>query len=157
MGSTPAVKHDCGDRYPSHANAEWQFVCPVCFKKPIAHSYCGINIKQGLLKEQSATCLASVLKTVSVIRDKKHLRNCCSQGEPRETWQLRECWHPGTEKRNKNLKKRPHFLITSSAFPPVQSCSIVCLGILPLDCSCFMSNSLICVCESGVGLHFQYW
>ena len=38
-----------------------------------------------------------LLKTDKVIKNKENLRNCHSQGEPKETWWLSEMWYPEAE------------------------------------------------------------
>ena len=51
-----------------------------------------------LFEEHSTKFLTVLLKIVKVIKNKESLKNCHSQKEPKETWQLNVMWHPGAEK-----------------------------------------------------------
>lgn len=68
---------------------------------------------KNLFLWRSAKYLPSTLWTIKVIRNNKNLRNCHSQGDPKEIWQLSimyfSGWDPGAEKNNDLGKHRRNY------------------------------------------------
>lgn len=61
------------------------------------------NIRQTQAGGHSTKYWRGLLNIVKVTKNKERLSNCHSQGEPKETWQLKGMWYtgwdPGGQKR----------------------------------------------------------
>ena len=85
---------------------------PLWSSSPKTHNH-GLNHEKNIKKiptEEPPTTYLSSPQTCQVIKNRRSLRNCHSQEEPKKIWQLEVIWHPGIQKNilsktKKNLNK----------------------------------------------------